>query len=192
MTMVLKEVHDIREKCPLTLFENHSKNYHLIKYYKNVIYKKNIPISRRENSTEIFLCDFQTSFARPQQPRKTGLLKIKLQKMDIVGISLRQQKCFKNPCPIKSLQEFSTRQRKRSELKYKKKVFCLVKDNSTFFSHCEVRRTIFGPFNAISFEKPRTKSRSSIQPKSCCLEFRSFFLRSMALKCSAEYGPIKR
>ena len=64
MTMVLKEVHDIREKCPLTLFENHSKK--ISSYYvKYLLQKQEKYPCKRENLTERFLCDFQTSFARP-------------------------------------------------------------------------------------------------------------------------------
>ena len=109
--------------------------------------------------------------------------------MDIVGISLRQQNVLKI-CPIKSLQslqEFSTTSYgilAKNEWKF------------DYFSHCDVCQTsLFLRFSVLSMQFPLKSWRTAKSTTKIMLSgvpFAFLFLRSMALKCSAEYGPIKR
>ena len=109
--------------------------------------------------------------------------------MDIVGISLRQQNVLKIR-PIKSLQslqEFSTTQPNQK-----------INEIRLFLSHCgEVCQTsLFLRFSVLSMQFPLKSWRTAKSTTKIMLSgvpfFAFLFLRSMALKCSAEYGPIKR
>ena len=73
-----------------------------------------------------------------------------------------------------------------------------MNENSTFFSHCgEVCQTsLFLRFSVLSMQFPLKSWRTAKSTTKIMLSgvpfFAFLFLRSMALKCSAEYGPIKR